>query len=89
MTSQLTFLYKFIYRAQYQDIGTEHELCWVYLGRSSDEIVANGNEVVAWRFISAAELDAELNRRPDLYTPWMKLEWKRIRADFRDLLRES
>ena len=86
MTSQLTFLYKFIYRARYQDIGSEHELCWVYLGRSGDQVTANDNEVAAWRFVSPGELDEELNRRPDLYTPWMKLEWKRIRADFTSLL---
>ncbi len=32
LSAELRFLYKFEYRAEYQQIGTEHELCWVFAG---------------------------------------------------------
>ncbi|MFW6093307.1 MAG: isopentenyl-diphosphate Delta-isomerase, partial [Pseudomonadota bacterium] len=32
LQAALRFVYKFEYVAHYQDLGTEHELCWVYVG---------------------------------------------------------
>jgi len=81
LTSRLRFLFKFIYQAQYDDSGSEHELCWVYLGRSSDPVVPNANEVANWRFVSIDELNGELSDNPEAFTPWMKLEWQRILAE--------
>ena len=51
MTSTLKFLYKFQYQAPFGDLGSEHELCWVYIGYSEDKVRANENEIAAWRFI--------------------------------------
>lgn len=87
MTSELEFLFKFIYQAQYEQAGSEHELCWVYLGRSDDEIVCNDNEIADWRFVSVEQLDRELAESADHFTPWLKLEWRRIQAQYGDRLR--
>lgn len=88
LTSDLEFLFKFIYQAQYDGGGAEHELCWVYLGRSGDDIVVNANEIVDWRYVSVKTLDEELATQPDKFTPWMKLEWRRIREEHGDKLRD-
>lgn len=88
LTSDLEFLFKFIYQAQYDGGGAEHELCWVYLGRSGDDIVVNANEIVDWRYVSVKRLDEELAAQPDKFTPWMKLEWRRIREEHGDKLRD-
>lgn len=87
MTSELEFLFKFIYQAHYDEAGSEHELCWVYLGRSSDDIVVNANEIADWRYVSVATLNHELAAEPDKFTPWMKLEWRRIQDEHGDRLR--
>lgn len=87
MTSELEFLFKFIYQAHYDESGSEHELCWVYLGRSVDDIVVNENEIADWRFVSVETLDRELEEHPERFTPWMKLEWHRIQAEHGDSLR--
>lgn len=81
ITTPLTFLYRFEYQAQFGDVGAEHELCGVYVARSNEPIVVNPNEVSAWTFMAPEQLDAELAEHPDSYTPWLKLEWPRIRAD--------
>src|SRR5699024_8504238 len=82
IAAPLTFLYRFEYRARFGNVGSEHELCGVYVARSNDPIAVNPNEVSAWTFMAPERLDAELAERPDSYTPWLKLEWPRIRADY-------
>ena len=80
VATTLTFLYKFIYQARYQNIGSEHELCWVWVGLSdTDPIIANSNEVAEWHFLPVRELETQLIKTPDAFTPWLKLEWPRIR----------
>jgi len=78
----LEYLYKFEYRAPFEDLGTEHELCWVYVGQTDAEPVINTTEIMEWRWIGAAELDRQLSERPEAYTPWLKLEWQRLTRDF-------
>ena len=82
ITTDLVFLYKFIYQAPFEDVGSEHELCWVWAGSAEqDQISANENEVAEWQFFSEEALNIELNRNPGNYTPWMKMEWERIKQD--------
>lgn len=89
MRSDLTFLYKFIYQASFQDQGTEHELCWVYIGKSKDAVRANPNEVADWRYLSPAEVDEDLIQNATHYSPWMKLEWEAIRNQYAQQLAEQ
>ncbi len=75
----LTFVYKFAYQARYDQTGSENELCSVFIGQSDQEIRADPEEINAWRYIFPADLDAELAATPDHFTPWFKMEWKRLR----------
>lgn len=86
LSSELRFLFKFIYHARYDKTGSERELCWVYLGRSQGEVIGNTNEVADWRFISVPDLNKALAEDPESYTPWMKLEWNRIQEQHPDQL---
>jgi isopentenyl-diphosphate delta-isomerase len=82
VNADLTFLYKFEYTARFGDVGTEHELCWVYVGRSDQDPVVNTAEVLAWRWISRDLLTEELNSNPDSFTPWFTMEWQRLTNEF-------
>ena len=83
----LTFLYKFEYQARFLEVGSEHELCWVWTGvTDSEEIIANPNEIAEWRFVGRSQLEEEMQSNPGSFTPWMKLEWERITAEFSHLL---
>jgi len=86
LTCALRPLYKFEYQADYQGLGAENELCWVYLGRTAAPVRANGNEVAAWRYVAIAELDQEIATHAERFTPWLKLEWQCLRRDFADVL---
>lgn len=74
------YLFKFQYQAQFDETGAEHELCWVYAGRSDVAPVVNANEISAIRWIAPDALDAEIVARPAQFTPWFKIEWARIRS---------
>ncbi len=87
MGGQFQYLYKFQYQARFGDLGSEHELCSVFVGNSTDPVQANPTEIAAWRFISASDLDAEMAERPEDFTPWFKMEWQRLKSDFSDQLR--
>ena len=86
LEAELQYIYKFQYQAQFNDDGAEHELCWVYLGRCDDNPQANAHEIANWRFVSVADLEAEMSEYPERFTPWFKMEWERLNTEYMDLL---
>lgn len=87
VTTSLRYAYKFIYKASFQSAGSEHELCSVWIGHAEEgEISANSHEIAEWRFFSVDELDNLLLTSPDEFTPWMKIEWDRLKREFAELL---
>ena len=81
-TCPLDFVFKFQYHAEYGSAGSETELCWVFIGRSDDAPRVNPSEVAAWRYVAPAALDHEIAAAPEQFTPWLKLEWQRLRGEF-------
>lgn len=79
LESDLQFLYKFQYQASFEDIGSENEMCWVYIGVTSDEARPNPNEVEDHRWVTSAGLDEEMSTTPEIFTPWFQKEWQRVR----------
>jgi isopentenyl-diphosphate Delta-isomerase len=78
------FLYKFKYQAQFGPVGAEHEFCWVYYGRYGGPVDVNVSEIADWRFVGIQALERELAAAPETFTPWFKMEWEHIRANFLD-----
>jgi isopentenyl-diphosphate delta-isomerase len=81
----LRFLYKFEYRAAFGSEGTEHELCSVYAGSMDSALRPNENEIAACRWVAPKEFDHEIAREPERFTPWLRMEWRRLREDFGEL----
>ena len=82
----LTFLFRFEYQADFGESGAEHELCSIYAAKSDAQVSVNVNEVEDWKFMDVSELDRELAENPAAYSPWLKLEWPRIRAQHWDVI---
>lgn len=80
LEAELRFLYKFEYQARYEEVGSEHELCWVFMGRCDALPQVDSQEIAAWRYVSPAQLSEEISRTPEIFTPWLKLEWTEITA---------
>ena len=84
--ASLQWLYKFTYQADFvQDghhYGAEHELCHVFIGAYDGEICVHPDEIAAWRWISVEQLEQELVEQPERFTPWFKLEWQELMANW-------
>jgi isopentenyl-diphosphate delta-isomerase len=86
ISAQLEYVYRFCYQVEFDERGSENELCHVYLGRVSGEVQANDHEVEATRYLSAEQLDKAFVESSDRFTPWFKQEWRRLNEDFREQL---
>lgn len=84
--AKLEFVYKFRYQARFGKAGSENELCWVFLGRSNEGVVANRSEIAAVRWLTPERLDRELARDAQHFTPWLRLEWERLREGYAERL---
>ena len=84
--ANLEFVYKFSYRAQFGELGSENELCSVYLGKTDQTHTANANEIADVRFLAREALQNELQKNPEEFTPWFKMEWERLCGEFADKL---
>ena len=82
----LVHVFSFQYHARWGEVGSERELCHVYLGRHDGEVRVNPREVAAHRWVGAQALEVEIARAPDTLSPWMKLEWATLRAEHGDTL---
>jgi len=90
LKSQLEYVYTFTYHAPYEDKGAEHEVCSVFLGRATGDVLTNETEVAAVRWMEPSALDDALAEDQangtGRYSPWLHLEWPRLRSDFADRL---
>ena len=89
LETELTFLFKFEYRASDAELGTEHELCSVYAGQAVSEPIVNTTEIQSWEWIPSSELNRRVEETPNNFTPWLRIEWARINAEFSEELRSG
>ena len=82
VSADLKLIYNFKYQANFQGIGSENELCHVFLGKLKDKVNPNQNEIQRIRYLEANDLDIELNKRPEEFTPWFLKEWKTLREEY-------
>jgi isopentenyl-diphosphate delta-isomerase len=78
ISTDLEFVYKFSYQAAFGDLGSERELCSVFLGRTDRAIQANKSEIAACRFVTAKALQVELAQAGEQFTPWFRQEWEQL-----------
>jgi isopentenyl-diphosphate Delta-isomerase len=63
------------YRADVGQGLTEHELVDIFLAEAPAGLVvrANPDEVMATNWVDLSDLAADVERQPDLYTPWLRI----------------
>ncbi len=86
INADLEYVYKFSYRAQFAELGSENELCSVYLGKTDQTYAANATEIADVRFLAREALQIDLQKNPEEFTPWFKMEWERLSGEFADKL---
>ncbi len=88
LETPLHYVYKFRYQASYGAAGSEHELCWVFVGRTSTVPVVHPEEVAAYRNYAPDELDTAVEETPGIFTPWFLMEWWALRGEYFDRVQD-
>ena len=90
MQADLTYLFKFEYRAEFGTAGSEHELCSVFVGQSDEKPKSHPLEIAATKYMSVETVTRELanDQAGERYTPWFKMEWERLLREHGDLLKQ-
>jgi isopentenyl-diphosphate delta-isomerase len=76
----LNFLFKFQYHARFQGGGAEHEVCSVFAAAVHQPVRLDPMEVAEIRYVTASALDQQLQARPEVFTPWLRIAWAELRA---------
>jgi isopentenyl-diphosphate delta-isomerase len=87
LVADLQFVYKFSYHAPYLDIGSENELCSVFLGRSEHDPGCDPCEIADFRWVSFEDLSDQIAKNPDIYTPWFKLEIQELSKNYFQMIK--
>jgi len=78
MDSDLRPLFSFIYKADMGNGLIEHELDHVLVGYANTEPHINLQEVASYRSMRLADIQMDLQRRPERYTEWFKIVFDRF-----------
>jgi isopentenyl-diphosphate delta-isomerase len=84
MVCDLQSPFWFIYQTAFENGLSEHELDHVFMGYSDGPFRIDSNEVQAALWISLADLEAWMDRRPEDFTFWFKHIYPRCAEAFRD-----
>ena len=73
MDCELTELFQFSYRHEFDNGLIEHEYDHVFMGINDELPLPNSAEVAGFRYVETDLLLFELFEQPDIYTPWFKI----------------
>ncbi|MCA6435590.1 MAG: isopentenyl-diphosphate Delta-isomerase [Bacteroidota bacterium] len=71
--TELTHQTSFIYKTDFDNDLTEHELDHVFVGKHNESPVINKDEVNAYKWISLIDLRAWIKNKPQDFTSWFKI----------------
>ncbi len=83
LAAPLRHLFTFKYHAKYKDVGSEKEMCAVFIGCTDQSVHVNPNEIADTKWVSIDELTEAIAANPENFSPWLKLEWARLMRDHR------
>ena len=63
----------FIYKANFDNGLTEHELDHIIVGKYNHSPVINSSEVDSWKWMSMEDIRNNINDQPHNYTAWFKI----------------
>jgi isopentenyl-diphosphate delta-isomerase len=75
---QPKFVDKFQYQARYKNIGSENEVCAVFVGKYNGKIKPNPKEIANWKWVELREFKKDIIKNPNRYTPWLKIGLTKI-----------
>lgn len=76
----LTKAFDFTYKADFENGLTEHEFDHVFTGIYDGLIHFNTDEVAAYAFIPAQDLEKQIQETPERFTAWFHIAYPKLKA---------
>ncbi|MEJ6685806.1 MAG: isopentenyl-diphosphate Delta-isomerase [Crocinitomicaceae bacterium] len=73
MDTDLEYVFKFLYKVDFENGLIEHELDHVFVGQSDENPKLNPEEAMDFKWVSITALEKNMNENPEAYTFWFKL----------------
>jgi isopentenyl-diphosphate Delta-isomerase len=77
LSCELVEAFTFSYKAEVGNGLVENEFDHVFVGFSNASPVLNPEEASDWRWITAVRLSAEISEHPEMFTPWLRIIYKK------------
>jgi isopentenyl-diphosphate delta-isomerase len=71
-------LFSFLYKAEFDNGLTEHEIDHVFFGSTDETPKLNTREAEDYRYIGIEELQLEIKESPQHFTPWFLIAINRV-----------
>ena len=79
-TTDLQYIGEFQYSASWKNQGSENEWCAILIGYKNHDISKfNPEEIEYLKYVDIIDLEKDMNIHPKRYSPWSKIEWKKIK----------
>lgn len=85
MACELNFVFSFIYCTTIQDELIENEYDHVFFGVTDELPVPDPDEVSSFKYITLAQLAADLKVNPEDYTQWLAICFEEVMAHYQQL----
>lgn len=82
----LTKAFDFTYKADFENGLTEHEFDHVFIGIYDGLIHFNTDEVAAYAFIPAQDLEQQIQETPERFTAWFHIAYPKLKVWMADPL---
>jgi isopentenyl-diphosphate Delta-isomerase len=79
--------FTFIYKAEFGNGLTEHELDHVFIGICDETPLPSPEEVDEYRYADSKELEYDMNENPGNYTVWFRIAYPRAKESIGEFLR--
>ena len=73
MKADLNFVFKFQYKASFNNELTEHEIDHVYVGKTDEIPHIQPDEVSDYKYMKIDEIQNSLTQHPEQYTVWFRI----------------
>ena len=69
---------KFVYQANFKDIGAEHEMCSILFGQYDGSVKPDPKEIAEYKWQKPDFILKDFDKNPHKYTPWFKIGLTKI-----------
>jgi len=73
LKTELKFVFKFKYKAAFENELTEHEIDHVFVGKTDQTPIINTEEAADYKYMKLEDIQKEISERPELYTVWFRI----------------